>query len=182
MALGVLFSPETKRYPVEVSALAPGGATLSVWLQAVSDFEANPDHHARIYVNGTLVGESRWDGKKAQRVDVELLPGAFHEGDNVLELENVGDTGAAYSMVMLDRYAVEYTRLAAGSAGSLEGRWTQSGGAELSGFAAGAHVLDTSGAQPTWLSDAAVGTGAMPRSGPMVCCAFAPTRENAISR
>ena len=54
----------------------------------------------RVYVNGSLVDEVSWDGKKARRIDVELLPGILKEGENLLELENVGDTEAAYSMVM----------------------------------------------------------------------------------
>ena len=101
----LLFAPVTKSYPFEVSALAPTthASSLSVWLQDVSDFEANPDHHVRVYVNGTLVGESSWDGKAPRRIDMELLPGVLSEGENTLELENVGDAGALYSMVMLDR-------------------------------------------------------------------------------
>ena len=40
-----LFAPEVKSYPIEVSALAPSaseGSKLSVWLQGVSDFPADP--------------------------------------------------------------------------------------------------------------------------------------------
>ena len=157
----LLFAPAVKGYPFEVSALALSAPTepskLSVWLQGVSDFRANPDHHVRVVVNGTLVEELSWDGKQAQHLQVELAPGLLREGDNLLELENVGDTAAAYSMVMLDRYAVEYPRVALTGDGRLRGRWSESGAAELSGFAAGTHVLDVSEAEPRWLLDTELG-------------------------
>ena len=161
----LLFAPEVKSYPVEVSSLAPGSDTskLSVWLQGVSDFRAAPDHHVRVYVNGSFVKELSWDGKQAQKLEVDLVPGLLREGDNVLQLENVGDTEAAYSMVMLDRYAVEYPRVAVTADGRLQGRWSDSGTAELSGLAPGTHILDTSEAQPRWLVGTEVGTDGMVR-------------------
>ena len=156
----LLFAPVVKSYPFDVSALAQSShaSTLSVWLQGVSDFQANPDHHVRVYVNGSLVDEVSWDGKKARRIDVELLPGILKEGENLLELENVGDTEAAYSMVMLDRYSVSYPRWPVGEDGKLEGSWSSSGVAELSGLGSGAHVLDVTAAQPRWLSETRLGS------------------------
>ena len=163
----LLFAPVVKGYPFEVSALALSAPSepskLSVWLQGVSDFRANPDHHVRVYVNGTLVEELSWDGKQAQHLQVELAPGLLREGDNLLELENVGDTEATYSMVMLDRYAVEYPRVALTGDGRLRGRWSESGAAELSGFAAGTHVLDLSEAEPRWLLDSELGADGLLR-------------------
>ena len=159
----LLFAPETKSYPIEVNALAPGASKLSVWLQGASDFPADPDHHVRVYVNGSLVEELSWNGKQAKHVDVELAPGLLREGDNVLQLENVGDTEAVYSMVMLDRYAVEYPRVALARDGQLRGRFRASGAAELSGLVAGAHLLDMSRAQPSWLLDTEVGADGMLR-------------------
>ena len=161
----LLFAPVVKSYPFEVSSLAPSSeaSTLSVWLQGVSDFRANPDHHVRVYVNGGLVAQVSWDGKRSRRIDVELLATVLLEGENVLELENVGDTEAAYSMVMLDRFAVEYPRIALTGDGRLRGRWSESGVAELSGLGPGTHVLDTSGAQPAWLTNTEVGADGLLR-------------------
>lgn len=161
-----LFAPGVKSYPLRVSALAPSAAEaskLSVWLQGVSDFTTTIDHHVRIYVNGTLMEELSWDGKGARRADIELAPGMLREGGNVLELENVGDTEAAYSMVMLDRYAVEYPRAAVAIDGRLRGRWSASGTAELSGLVAGAHVLDVSDGQPNWVDGAELGADGLLR-------------------
>ena len=163
----LLFAPVVKSYSFEVRALAlsaPSEASkLSVRLQGVSNFRANPDHHVRVYVNGSLVEELSWDGKQAKHLQVELAPGLLREGDNLLELENVGDTEASYSMVMLDRYALEYPRVALAGDGRLRGRWGESGTAELSGLVPGTHVLDMSGAQPSWLLDTEVGADGLLR-------------------
>ena len=70
-------APVTKSFPFQITDLAPTTepARLSVWLQGVSDFEADPDHHLRIYVNGNLVQETSWDGKRSRRVEAEIGPG-----------------------------------------------------------------------------------------------------------
>jgi hypothetical protein len=109
----ILFAPATKSYPFETSALArtSESSRLTVWLQGASDSGASPDHHIRLFVNGIVVGESFWDGKEPHGVEAELAPGVLLEGENVLEIENVGDTEADYSMVMLDGFRVSYPRL-----------------------------------------------------------------------
>ena len=151
-----LFAPAVKGYGFSVSALAPGTdpARLELWLQGGSDFPESPDHHVVVYLNGTLVAERSWDGKVPQALGVEMGPGVLREGDNLLEVENVGDTGAAYSMVFVDRYAVTYRRLARAEDGRLEGRWTESGTAEITGLSSRASLVDTTQAQPVWLSGA----------------------------
>ena len=156
----LLFAPVVKRYPFEVSALASTTepSSLSVWLQGVSDFRANPDHHVRVSVNGSFLEDVAWNGKTARRIDVELPPGVVLEGENLLELENVGDTDAAYSMVMLDRFRVSYPRLPVAQEGKLEGSWSTSGVAWLSGLGSGAHVLDVTEEQPQWLSETRLGS------------------------
>jgi hypothetical protein len=148
----MLFAPARQSFPFEVSDLASVGepACLEVWLQGASDFNASPDHHVRLYVNGGLVGETSWDGKLPHALEAEVW---LQEGTNQLEIENVGDTEASYSMVLLDRFRVTYPRLPRGMDGRLEGQWSESGTAELAGLSWGSVVLDTSGEEPVWLSD-----------------------------
>ena len=71
-------------------------------------------------------------------------------------MENVGDTGAAYSMVLVDRFVVTYPRVLVAGAGWLEGSWSLSGTAEVSGTGEGAHILDTTD-EPVWLNGAQAG-------------------------
>jgi hypothetical protein len=148
----MLFAPTRASFPFTVSALASSreACHLEVLLQGASDFLDDPDHHVRAYVNGHFVAETTWDGENPQKLDAEILPGQLLEGENVLELENVGDTEAGYSMVLVDRFRVTYPRLQRAVAGHLEGRWLESGTAEVSGLSAGSILLDTTN-EPVWL-------------------------------
>jgi hypothetical protein len=150
----LLMAPVRNSYPFEVTGLAPTRETsrLLVWLQGASDLEASPDHHVWVYLNGVVVGEASWDGKSPQRVEAELFPGQLLEGVNVLELENLGDTGASYSMVFLDRFAVEFPRTLKAEGGRLEGSFSESGVAEVSGVGSLSSVVDiTDETAPVWL-------------------------------
>jgi hypothetical protein len=148
-----LLAPVVKSYPFAVSNLSPVSepARLDLWLQGASDLPGS-DHHLRVYLNGSLVGEASWDGKTPHKLTSELAPGVLHEGDNQLSLENVGDTEAVSSMVMLERFAVVYPRLTVAEAGVLEGLWSESGAAEISGLTGRAVVLDVTEELPRWLT------------------------------
>jgi hypothetical protein len=158
-----LVAPVTRSFAFAVDHLAPTSesAHLSVWLQGASDFEASPDHHVRVSVNGTAVAEASWDGQAARRIEADLTPGVLAEGANTLEIENVGDTAAAYSMVFLDKFAVEYPRVPRAAGGVLEGRFTESGTVEAQGLGAGTILLDTTDAAPRWLTGATSGPGTL---------------------
>ncbi len=149
----VLLAPVTKSYPFEVSALAEAGGSsrLSVQVQGTSDFAVSPDHHVRVAVNGTPVFETTFEGKSALRFTAEIPPGVLREGGNELALENVGDTGAAYSMVMLDGFEVSYPRRLIAEAGELEGSFSKSGVAVVDGLEENAFVLDVSQPEARWL-------------------------------
>jgi len=151
-----LFAPKTKIYSFELSDLAPSGesGSLTLWLQGGSDLEGSPDHHVRVFVNGVLTAEDSWDGMNPRYLTAELLPGLLLEGENQLEVENTGDTGVSYSMVLLDRFAVSYPRLLVAEEGKLEGRFSQSGVAEVCGVGYAAHLLDTTEETPRWLTGA----------------------------
>ena len=87
-----------------------------IWCQTETEESAklraqvDPHSPGRFRVNGVVVGETTWDARLPERVDAEIGAGVLREGANSLELENVGDTGAAYSMVFLDRFTVRYPR------------------------------------------------------------------------
>ncbi len=147
-------SPGTKSYSLGVSGLATSSepSRLRVWLQGGSDFAVEPDHHLRLYVNGYLAGETSWDGKVSHEVEALIPPGILHEGENAFGIQNVGDTGAAYSLVFLDRSALSYPRLLVAQAGVLEGGFSQFGEAEVAGLSSGVSLLDVSQEPPLWLN------------------------------
>jgi hypothetical protein len=150
----MLFAPAKKSFGFEVSALATQSAELSVWLQGASDFAADPDHHVRLYVNGFFVGEESWDGKEPKRMDAELGEGILHDGENQLEIQNVGDTEASYSMVILDRFAVSYPRRPEAVGGRLQGVWDTRGTAEIRGARVQTIILEETEDGFVWLSGA----------------------------
>ncbi len=152
----MFLAPSVKEFPFSVSSLASSGSEtkLEVFLQGASDFPEAPDHHARLFVNGTYLGEDAWNGKEPRRIALDLPAGVLQEGENFLEIEGVSDTGALYSMFFLDRFSVAYPRLAAAADGIASGTWEESGTAEVFEVNAGARVLDVSGPAPRWLAGA----------------------------
>jgi hypothetical protein len=149
----VLIAPARKTFPFEVSALAANGESsrLSVRLQGTSDFSTSPDHHVRVEVNGTPVLDSTFEGKSAVALTAEIPAGVLHDGVNELAIENVGDTGAAYSMVMLDRFAVSYPRRLVAEDVTLEGSFPAPGVAEVEGLEGGAIALTVGADGASWL-------------------------------
>jgi hypothetical protein len=77
-----LVSPTARTYPFTVDRLAATSAParLTVWLQGGSDFPADPDHHVRLSVNGTSVGEASWDGAAPRAIEAAITPGLLLEG------------------------------------------------------------------------------------------------------
>jgi len=152
----LLLAPVEKSYPFELAALAEAteASRLRLWLQGASDFAASPDHHLRVRVNGLPIAEASFEGKKPLHLDAEIPPGVLHEGQNLLSLENVGDTAASYSMVMLERFAVDYPRRLVAEGGTLSGGFSQSGVAEIAGVSSGALLFDLTEQPVRWLSGA----------------------------
>jgi hypothetical protein len=158
-----LLAPVTKAYPFEVDDLAATTetASLKVWIQGTTDLPAEPDHHVRIYLNGMLVEDFTVEGELAWMGEVELLPGALVEGENLLEIENVGDTGAAYSRIMLNRFEVTYPSQLVADSGQLRGRFGEPGSADVTGLTGHALIVDTTGSIPRWLTEAEVVYGGL---------------------
>jgi hypothetical protein len=149
----LLFAPVTKSYPFGLPDLVRVAepSKLELRLQGASDFPSSPDHHLRVWVNGTPLAESFFEGKQPLMVTAEIPPGVLKGGENELSIENVGDTGAAYSMVMVDRFRLRYPRALAAEAGGLRGTFSESGVAEVGGLGEGASLLDISENPPRWL-------------------------------
>jgi hypothetical protein len=124
-----------------VDPLSSQPARLVVSLQGGSDARGVVDHHLRLWLNGTSVGETLFDGEQPQRFEATLPASLLREGSNDLTVENVGDTGV-YSLVFLDKFSLLYPQTPSLRRGRFEGRWTQTGTAELSGVSFPSVVLD----------------------------------------
>jgi len=135
-----------------VDAVSALPARLSLALQGASDVEGVSDHHLRAYVNGALVGEARFDGKRPASLEAELPASLLHEGSNEVTLENTGSSGVA-SFVFLDRIALVYPQTPTARGGRFEGTWASSGTAEVAGFASPPlGVVEVAGGETRWLT------------------------------
>ncbi len=150
-----LMSPQVKSYPFTVDHLSTTRpARLTVVVQGGSDFAGVVDHHVRVGVNGTVLGEDTWDGKTSRTLEVDVPPGLLSEGANTVDVENVGDAGASSSMVLLNRFRVTYPRLLVATGGTLAGRFPRAGQALVEGLGGSdVAILDTT-ATPRWLKGA----------------------------
>jgi hypothetical protein len=144
-------------YPFSLGSpvLVPDSARLSIELQGGSDTEADPDHHVLAFLNGSLVGEIRFDGMVPATLSVDVPSSLLLVGENTLRLENAGDTGSLASHVYLDRFSLEVPRAISPLAGVLEGRAERAGRASLSA-SPGALLLDVTAPVPRFLARAGV--------------------------
>ncbi len=152
-----IVAPAAKTYPFPLSRPAGTGlAKLTVDLQGGSDYPASADHHVRVRLNGAPVAEASWDGKTATSVEAEVASALLYDGENRLEIQNVGDTGVAYSLVELNRFSLRYPRATVAEGGRLEGTFESSGTAGVAGLVSPSYLLDVTDPTPRWLTGANV--------------------------
>jgi hypothetical protein len=107
-------------------------ARLTVFLQGGSESGQAVDHHLELAVNGALVGETSFAGKRPHLVEISLAASLLREGANELSVTNVGDTGVS-SGVFLDRFEVSYPQAPLVQGGLFEGVWAEGGTVEVGG-------------------------------------------------
>jgi len=132
-----------------VDAASSRTAGLEVFLQGASESGQPVDHHVSVSLNGTLVGEAQFAGKKPYRVSQNVPVSLLHEGANEISLTNVADTGVS-SFVFLDRFSLAYPQDSSLATGVFEGTWAEGGTATLSRTNGPVAFLDVT-ATPLWL-------------------------------
>ena len=102
-------------------AMPGAAATLTVHLQGETDTaDVTPDHHVAVRWNGTLIGESFWNGPAPHSEAFTVPAGIVQDGDNIVELTSVLEPGVAFDVLYLEAFDVTYTRLHRASADRLE--------------------------------------------------------------
>ncbi len=103
----------TQNYTVALPDVAKQRSTpakLVVRVQGITSNPVTPDHHTRVYINGTMVLDKKWEGRVAfldsSLFDVSLL----RSGQNTLTIALPGETAAFFDFQMTDYFEVEYTR------------------------------------------------------------------------
>jgi hypothetical protein len=95
---------------------APGAASvnaqavLTVNLWGITDTEVNPDHHVVVSLNGTLLGDTFWNGTDSHSASFEFSQELLLDGDNAVDITGLLDSGAPYSLFYIDSFDLTYAR------------------------------------------------------------------------
>lgn len=91
-----------------VSSVA--NSTLNIRLVSTPDTTNSPDHHVYVYLNGTNVGESAWDGLGRHDLSLSCAPGLLVSGTNIVRVEGAKPPGVLASIVAMDSFDLFYRR------------------------------------------------------------------------
>jgi hypothetical protein len=147
-----------RTFAFDAPALAPGSGTLTVALQGATDNATPGEHRAAVRVNGTLVGETQWQGIAPAVATFPVPDGVLLETGNQLEILGTIGGGAPFSFYFVDGFAAGYPRRFAAEGNALAFTAGGNTNVTVSGFADPAvRLLDVSDPlRPRWLTGAAV--------------------------
>lgn len=97
--------------PARMSITLQGGLTVD---------GVDPDHHTVVRVNGTAVADLRFDGLKAETIDVDLPAGVLQAGANTVRVEAPGDNGYSADVVYLEDIALAHAVVPTAADGATE--------------------------------------------------------------
>ena len=106
-------SPSTQFYNQDIPSPAPGPAgeaVIRVAFRGRSTASPHPNHHTRVYLNGTDIGDEYWDGTIEHEQEMTVSSSLLVDGANTLTVESPGDTGAVVDVVYHNWIEVEYWR------------------------------------------------------------------------
>lgn len=105
-------APTTKNHPFSLPSIADaeGTAILRVDFRGRTTASPHPNHHTRISIDGTLVGDETWDGSVAHTQEMEVPLSLLGEGTHTLSVHTPGDTGASVDTVYLNGFTFLYPR------------------------------------------------------------------------
>lgn len=65
-------------------------------------------HHVRVKLNGTEIGESRWQGTKSHHFTIPFDQSLLHDGENSVEVQGILSGNATYSIFHVDSFDLKY--------------------------------------------------------------------------
>lgn len=89
---------------------ASGAASLLVRLQGATNTIADPDHHVKVRLNGTFIGEGQWEGKNTYTFSISFDQSLLVEGQNFIEITGILDGGVPYSIFYVNSFDLDYHR------------------------------------------------------------------------
>lgn len=147
-----------RAFSFDAPALAADGgeAAIEISLHGGTTTQVTGEHRASVAVNGTVVGETQWQGI-APRLETFAVPaGVLQETGNQVEITGTVGGGAPYSIFYVDGFRVGYPRRFAASGDELA--FAAGSAVTATGFSGSAvRLLDvTDPLRPRWLTGAAV--------------------------
>lgn len=134
-----------RTFALTVPNPAPGKAALTVNLHGASRSGAPREHPFRLALNGTVIGESSFNGIAPYAGTFEVPEGLLADGPNTVEITALGDPSGALEIFYADSFDLSYPRLSRAGSGPLFVRPEGKGTATLSGFASPAvRIYDVS--------------------------------------
>ena len=107
-----IYAGDAYAYTVRANNLTAGNwpDSLVIRLRGITNDAQNPDHHIRIYLNESRVGDFTFDGLQEYLFKAAIPEGLLKEGRNTVRIESAGDTGASRDAVYLDWMELYYHR------------------------------------------------------------------------
>jgi len=97
-------------FELDSAALTDRPGRLKVVLGGLTDYPVAPDHHAVVEVNGTRVGETRFDGQSPEMLDLDVPAGVLQAGTNTVTVRAPGGTAAPFDLFVVDRVELGHER------------------------------------------------------------------------
>jgi hypothetical protein len=110
-----------RAFTIPVTGLepVPENATLSVTLQSASNTDVANEHHVVVYANGIPIGEEQWGSIERRTLRFDFDTTILTEGENIIEVEGLLDSGAPYGYLYVDSFDLSYPRRYEAEAGKL---------------------------------------------------------------
>jgi len=105
-------APSTKDHVFTLSSVSNSSenGTVRVCFRGRTTASPHPNHHTKIILNGTVIGDTTWDGNGEYIQEMAVPLSVLKEGTNSLIVESRGDTGAVVDTVYLNWFEVSYLR------------------------------------------------------------------------
>jgi hypothetical protein len=91
-------------------AAASGTASITVRLQGATDTTADPDHHVKVSLNGTPIGEAQWEGKNIHTFNISFDQSLLVDGQNTITITGILNNGVPYSIFYVNSFDLDYHR------------------------------------------------------------------------
>jgi hypothetical protein len=91
-----------------VSTAPDLNARFRISMRGFFDIPPYPNHHAVIYLNGNVIGESLWSSNEEHRIETEFPQAYLVEGANTITVQSLIDNGADYDLILADWFEVDY--------------------------------------------------------------------------